>query len=121
VSVRIKVDEDLPGQIVEIFAGCGYHAVTVVEQGWTGLDDRELWLRVQREKRWLVTADKGFGDLRVYPPGKHAGVVLLRADRESRRAYVALARNAVHRLDLESLAGSVVVVASRGIRIRKPV
>jgi predicted nuclease of predicted toxin-antitoxin system len=121
VSVRIKVDEDLPSQIAEIFAGYGHYASTVVEQGWTGLDDSELWMRVQRERRWMVTADKVFGNLRVYPPGKHAGVVLLRVDRESRRAYVALAQNAVQRLDLDSLAGSMIVVAPRGIRIRKPV
>lgn len=75
---------------------------------------------MQRERRWLVTADKGFADLRTYPPGSHAGVLLFRLDEESRRGYLELTRVALQRLDLERLAGSVIVVTRRGIRIRKP-
>ncbi|MGE0683186.1 MAG: DUF5615 family PIN-like protein [Candidatus Binatia bacterium] len=37
-----------------------------------GLSDEQLWPQVQREGRLLVTADKGFADLREYPPGSHA-------------------------------------------------
>jgi len=32
---------------------------------------------------WQGLADKGFADLRVYPPGSHAGVLLFRLDEES--------------------------------------
>ena len=84
------------------------------------MPDEELWPRVQGERRWLVTADKGFGDLRRHPPGSHAGVILLRAKEESRRAYLELAATALEQLDLEHLAGAVIVVTSQGIRIRVP-
>ncbi|HXH12679.1 MAG TPA: DUF5615 family PIN-like protein [Alphaproteobacteria bacterium] len=120
MSVRVKVDEDLPRQIADLFVAQGHDAVTVVMQGWQGFPDEELWPRVQQENRWLVTADKGFADLRTYPPGSHAGVLLFRLDEESRRGYLELAEFALQRLDLETLAGAVVVVTRRGIRIRKP-
>ena len=120
MSVGVKVDEDLPRQIADLFAGRGYDAVTVVMQGWQGFPDDELWPRVQVEKRWLVTADKGFADLRSHPPGSHAGALLFRLDEESRRGYLELAQVALERLDLSSLMGSLIVVTRRGIRIRKP-
>jgi predicted nuclease of predicted toxin-antitoxin system len=120
MSVGVKVDEDLPREVADLFDGQGYDAVTVVMQGWQGLPDEKLWPRVQQEKRWLVTADKGFADLRSHPPGSHAGILLFRLDEESRRGYLELARVALERLDLSSLTGSLIVVTRRGIRIRKP-
>ena len=90
MSSRVKVDEDLPRQIAELLAVRGHDARTVVGQGWRGLPDEILWQRIQREGRWLVTGDKGFADLRSHPPGSHAGVILLRPQEESRRAYLEL-------------------------------
>jgi hypothetical protein len=66
-----------------------------------------------------MTADKGFADLRRYPPGSHAGIILLRPQEESRRAYLELAAVAEERLKLEEMAGAVAVVTEHGIRIRR--
>jgi predicted nuclease of predicted toxin-antitoxin system len=99
----VKIDEDLPRQVADLVAERGYDATTVVGQGWQGMSDGELWPRVQDEGRWLITADKGFADLRAHPAGSHAGVILLRAPEESRRAYLELAAIALDWLNLETL------------------
>jgi predicted nuclease of predicted toxin-antitoxin system len=119
VTARVKIDEDLPRQIADLVAARGYDAATVVGQGWQGVSDDDLWPRVQDEGRWLITADKGFADLRIHPAGSHTGVILLRATEESRRAYLELAALALDRLKLDDLAGAVVVVTYRGVRIRR--
>ena len=119
MSARVKIDEDLPRQIADLMAAWGHDAATVVGQGWQGTSDDDLWPRVQSERRWLITADKGFADLRRHPPGTHAGVILLRAQEESRRAYLELAAIALERLKLDEIPGAVVVVTYRGIRIRR--
>jgi len=59
MTARLKVDEDLPREIAELLNTHGYDAVTVRDQGWTGSADDDLWQRIQKEGRWLVTADKG--------------------------------------------------------------
>jgi predicted nuclease of predicted toxin-antitoxin system len=119
VSIRAKVDEDLPRQIAEILRTRGHDALTVADQGCEGTQDEDLRVRLQAERRWLITADEGFADLRRYPPGSHAGVMLLRSPEESRRGYVELAAMALERLDLDEIAGAVVVVTPRGLRIRR--
>jgi hypothetical protein len=90
-----------------------------VEQGWQGTPDNILWSLIQSERRWLITADKGFADLRRYPPGSHWGVILLRAPEESRRAYMELVSLMLDRVDLDRLGGAVVVATGRGVRIRR--
>lgn len=119
MGVRLKVDEDLPRQVAEMLNAQGHDAVTVLEQGWKGASDDVLWRRIQAEQRWLITADKGFADLRRYPPGGHAGVVLLRSAEESRRAYSDLIAIAHDRLDLNEIPGAVVVITRRGVRVRR--
>jgi len=115
----MKVDEDLPEAVAELFTAAGYPATTVRAQGWSGLQDAPLWARIQTEGRWLVTADKGFGDIRMYVPGTYVGVILMHAAVESRRRYIELAEATVHSVRLEDMAGCLVVVTPRGIRIRR--
>lgn len=118
MTARMKIDEDLPSEIGQLFMQHGYDALSVSAQGWSGISDPALWPRIQDEGRVLVTADKGFADLRRYPPGSHAGVILLRAREESRRAYLSLAAIALDRVALEELSGAIVVVTDRGVRVR---
>ncbi|HSW44503.1 MAG TPA: DUF433 domain-containing protein [Phycisphaerae bacterium] len=64
-------------------------------------------------------ADKGSGDLRAYPPGTHAGIILLRPDRESIVEFRNLVEDLLNKHTLDSLAGRVTVAVSRSVRIRR--
>jgi predicted nuclease of predicted toxin-antitoxin system len=119
VPARLKVDENLPDEIAELLRGRGHDAVTVADQGWEGLADVELWRRIQAEDRWLVTADKEFADLRRYPPGTHAGLILLRLAKESRRDYSRIAEIALGQIELDEAPGAIIVVNERGVRVRR--
>ena len=117
--MRVKVDEDLPSAAVQLLREHGYSAASVVEQGMGGTADPRLWQAVQEEHRFLVTADKGFGDLRLYPPGTHAGVLVLRPDHDGIRPVLALLERVLESYDLNDLAGTIAVATSRNIRIRR--
>jgi len=118
--VRIKVDEDLPRAALRMLHDRGYEADSVVNQGLGGLKDPPLWRAVQAEQRFLVTADKGFADVRFYPPGTHAGVLLLRPDQDGIQPVLELLELVLASYDLKALARAVAVVTPRGIRIRRP-
>ncbi len=116
--MRIKVDEDLPLAVAELLRRAGYDAETVLEEGLRGWKDPDLWRVVQAEKRFLITADKGFGDIRVFPPGTHAGVLLLRPDEDGIRPLIELMEQVMAAYDLSVLSGLLVVATPRGVRIR---
>ncbi|HEX3522621.1 MAG TPA: DUF5615 family PIN-like protein [Stellaceae bacterium] len=105
--------------MADLLAARGHDTTTVMEQGWQGTPDNILWSFIQSERRWLITADMGFADLRRYPPGSHSGVILLRVPEESRRAYIELATLTLDRIDLDGLGGAVVVATGRSVRIRR--
>jgi hypothetical protein len=54
----IKVDEDLPRNAALLLCNHGYDALTVLDQEMGGWKDADLWKSIQREQRFLVTADK---------------------------------------------------------------
>lgn len=119
MELRIKVDEDLPVAVVDMLREAGYEAYSVLEQGMSGWKDLEIWQAVQVEGQFLITADKGFADIRNHPPGTHAGILLLRPDRDGIEPVVELMRDVLAACLLDSLLGTVSVVTPRGLRVRR--
>jgi len=116
--MKIKVDEDLPNVISILLREAGQDAVSVREQKMNGWKDHRLWDIVQQEGRFLITADKGFGDLRTYSPGTHYGVLILRPDEDGIRPVVDLLGQVMKNYALDDFHGSLVVATPRSIRIR---
>lgn len=117
--MHVKVDEDLPAEICDLLREEGHQASTVVEQGMGGWKDPQLWAAVQKEGRLLITGDKGFADLRRYPPGSHHGVVLLRPDEDGIQPLLELSRRLLRDQPLEGFRGTITAVTPRGIRVRR--
>ncbi len=117
--MHVKVDEDLPKSIVELLHEHGYSATSVREQGLHGTKDSVLWQIVQQEGYFFITADKGFGDIRLYPPGTHHGILLLRPDVEGIISYTELFRSVLNTVRLQDLTGLLAVATPRGLRVRR--
>jgi predicted nuclease of predicted toxin-antitoxin system len=66
--MQVKIDEQLSQLLKEPLIEAGYEVSTVLDQGFSGKLDEELWPLVQKEARFLITADKEFGNIRKYPP-----------------------------------------------------
>ncbi len=119
MAFSIKLDEDMPERLAVLLAAERYDVTTVRRQGWQGLEDDVLWSRLEPENRFLITADKGFGDIRKYPPGTHAGILLLRVVRESALNYCTLMSQILATSRLDVFAGCVVVASHGDIRVRR--
>ena len=117
--IRIKVDEDLSRELVQHLRDVGHDARSVHEQGLVGSGDYKLWNVAQGEQRWLLTADKGFADARVFSPSGDSGIILFRLPRESRKGYLRLAQSMLAHLDFAEARGSIVVVTPENIRIHR--
>lgn len=91
-----------------------------MDEGLTGVVDEIVGETATREGRVLVTLDRGFGDVRRYPPGSHAGVVLLRLRRQSLPSQLAAVELLASYEGLSSLVGCTAVVTPSTLRIRRP-
>ncbi len=62
----------------------------------------------------------GWGDIRAYPPGSHAGIVVLRVPDQSAATVTKTISDLASLTELASLAGSVAVLQRGLLRIRHP-
>lgn len=76
--MRIKLYENLPASAAAVLRRAGHDVDTVVDEQLAGAADRTVLDAACRDDRIVVTLDHCFGDVRVYPPGSHSGVLVLR-------------------------------------------
>jgi len=118
--MKVKLDENMPSRLADVLRAGGHDAVAVIEEGLRGKKDDALWQVVQAEGRLLITMDLDFADIRQYPPGSHAGVLILRLARQGRVAICKAIERLLAEQGLATLAGAVSVADEQRLRIRRP-
>lgn len=118
--MRIKLDENLPTSSAPIFAAAGHDVDTAESEGLAGSDDATVSRTASEVKRLVVTLDRGFGDVQRYPPGTHAGILVLRVDNQSVASVRDVLSALVDSADLDALAGCVAVFRDGTLRVRRP-
>ncbi|HVB27350.1 MAG TPA: DUF5615 family PIN-like protein [Mycobacteriales bacterium] len=120
----LLIDEDLPrshAPAALALRSAGFAAEDVRDVGLRGQSDEQVFDYAQAHDQVLVTADMGFANILRFPPGTHAGIVVLRvpgelptsaANRELLRALTDLAR--------EDLTGLLVIVEVGRTRLHRP-
>lgn len=118
--MRVKLDENLPATAKAAVAALGHDVETVADQGLGGSDDEAVTTAARRERRFLITLDRGMGDVRRYPPGSHPGILVIRvADQQTTVVLDALGAFFAHH-NLDEFAGCTVVVRGHLVRVRRP-
>lgn len=118
--MKLKLDENLPRDLADELAARGLDVDTVLDEGLGGTADEAVVGAATAADRMLLTLDRGVGDLRRFPPGSHAGVVVLRPTSQDPGSIIALSARLLRSEDLDDLVGCVVVVDPVRVRIRRP-
>jgi predicted nuclease of predicted toxin-antitoxin system len=118
--LRVKLDENLPESCRAVLAEFDCDTATVREEGLAGSEDAVVIAAVRAEQRMLLTLDRGFGDIRAYPPGSHSGIVVLRLHDQRTEFVVGALRVFLNDHRLDDLRGCVVVVQRGVVRINWP-
>ena len=116
--VKLKVDENLPAEVVTILAQAGHDAATVLDQGMGGAPDGQIAERCQKEGRAVVTLDADFADIRSYPPYNFPGLIVLRLRRQDKLHVLAVCERLATALSSGKLEGTLWIVEADRIRIR---
>jgi predicted nuclease of predicted toxin-antitoxin system len=116
--VKFKLDENLPASAAEVLADAGHNTDTVTGEGLTGAPDQSVVAAATVARRVLTTLDQGMGDIRAYPPGSHAGVVVLRLADQSAATVMQAISDLVSLTDPATLTGATAVLQRGLLRIR---
>lgn len=118
--MKVKLDEDMPRRAVRVLESYGHEVATVSDEGLSGASDVEVARRSSEEGRLLITLDRGFGDIRRYPPSTHPGIIVVRL-RDQRASLVERAvRSLLATSRIEELVGCVASLQPGALRVRRP-
>lgn len=84
--MNIKLDENIPYTLRSDLSELGHPADHVHDEGLSGEPDGEIWKAAQEERRFFITQDLDFSDIRRFPPGEHSGLMIIRLQQPGRNA-----------------------------------
>ena len=119
MALRFKLDENLPHRVAPALRDLGHDVETAISEGLAGAVDPDLLAACTAEDRILVTLDLDFADIRVYPPGSHRGLWVLRPVVQTFDTILALALAGVRLSAIERTAGQLWVIDRNRVRIRE--
>ena len=76
------MDENIPILTVEELRQMGHDVMDIRGTDKEGLNDKGIWQIVEKQKRMLITTDKGFANYRDEP---HHGIIIVRLRQPNRK------------------------------------
>jgi predicted nuclease of predicted toxin-antitoxin system len=117
--VKFKVDENMPADLAGYLRQAGHDVVNVVEEGLGGEDDPPVLRAATKEGRLFLTFDLDFADIRNYPPGSHAGIVVFRLQDQLWKTLEGPIKRLLAGDTLNRLAGGLAIVDETRVRCKR--
>ena len=118
--MRLKLDENLPARAAAPLRSLGHDVDSAADEGLAGAEDRDVLRAATAAGRFVITLDRGFGDIRAYPPGTHGGLLVVRIDDQAASALAHVVELVARTVNLDDLAGCVAVFRDGSVRVRRP-
>ena len=118
--MKFKLAENLPVSSSDIMTSAGHDVDTVSAEGLIGAPDHDVVVAAAAAGRILISLDRGLGDIRSYPPGSHAGIIVLRLADQSAATVSKAISDLASLADPGGLTGAVTILQRGLLRIRHP-
>jgi predicted nuclease of predicted toxin-antitoxin system len=115
---RLLCDQNIRTDTVAYLRSCGHDAISTRDLDLSEGDDDIILAEAVRQDRVVLTFNSDFGDIRLFPPETHCGVIRLRVHPQDRATIHPALDRALSRLTPESLRGRIAVVERGKIRLR---
>ena len=119
MALPVKLDENMPRSFERALRCAGLDVCTVPDEALSGADDDIVAAAASTEGRVLVTLDLDFANIVRWPPGRHAGIIVLRPKSEDAPSLAALVEQTMSALSDSVSRGALIVVGPRGTRVRR--
>jgi predicted nuclease of predicted toxin-antitoxin system len=119
--IKFKLDENIPIETSEFLQKEGYGATTVMEEQLSGQEDPIIANHIQSGGMCLITLDLDFSDIRLYPPEKYSGIVILRPHRQDKISIMELLKELLSCIKMgEDIEHRLWIIEPGRVRIHEP-
>ena len=116
--MKIKLDENILHRLVLLLRAAGHDVMDVTEENLSGASDPFVVKIAAAEDRVLMTFDKDFADIRQYPIGTHAGIIVFRLPDQRWLSFEPIAKQFIDSGIMEKMQKGLVLVTDKHVRIR---
>jgi len=97
----------------------GHDILDLKEEGLENLSDPDLFRLAQNKRRILVTMDKDFSNILLYPPGDHHGIIIVKLYRIKVFEATKIFLDAMNDINPEDIPTNLVIIDRNKTRIRR--
>jgi len=116
---KFLVDENIPPHVVAYWRDEGLDVKEVRELRMPAASDATIMDLARREKRALLTFDRHFANILLYPLSSHYGVVRIRIHPPLLSDIIQALKQFLRKFDLETIRGSLIILERDGFRVRR--
>ena len=121
MSIKLLLDENVSPRVALELSRSNYDVIHVKNAGLGGRPDSEVKEFALKESRCIVTLDSDFADIRNYPPGSHAGIIVLKLKYASSENIIKALHGLLPKLvDVAIENGVLIITNGESYRVRLP-
>jgi len=117
--IQLLADENIPPAVVGFLRERGFDVREVSGGEVAGASDDEIMALACKEQRVLLTFDKHFANILMYPPSSHHGIIRIRIHPPLIEDIIHAFDQLLKEFDLNTIEGSLIVLEREGFRLRR--
>lgn len=111
-------DENIYTQFVTAIRSLSHDVLDIKEQGLFGTSDEAIIQMAKETERILITADKDFSNILIYPPSQHSGIIVLRLSRLTIAGATERLVTFLQTIPEQRIRGKLIIVEPDRVRFR---
>ncbi len=116
--MRFLTDENIYPQMVEAIRRLSHDVLDIKEQNLFSIPDSDIIQIAQDTKRILITYDKDFSNILIYPPSQYFGIIVLRLSRLMIKDAISQLVSFIEELSEEKIKGGLAIVEPDRVKFR---
>ena len=117
--IKFLADENIPSGVTKFLRDRGFDVKEVAGAKNAGASDDAVMVLARKEQRVLLTFDKHFADILLYPPSSHHGIIRIRIHPPLIDDILQALDQLLKKFDLNTIGGSLIVLEREGFRFRR--
>ena len=117
--IKFMADENIPPALIDFLKTKGFDVKATQGSTAPGCPDSVVMGLAQQEERVLLTFDKHFANILLYPPHTHSGIIRIRLHPPLLKEIFQALDNFFKNFDLAKMKGTLVILERDGFRVRR--
>jgi len=113
------VDENVPPKIVEFLRSKNYKVKYAGEVGLSGAPDDEVIAYALKEGLAIVSFDKHFANILLYPPSAYSGIIRINIHPPVLKDVIAAFEEFFKKFDVSDIRGALIILERDGFRVKR--